>query len=59
MRSCTACGDQIADRYLLEVGGCSWHGSCLRCCICLSPLDRQQSCFLREKQVYCKTDYTK
>ncbi|XP_070507416.1 LIM/homeobox protein Awh-like [Chironomus tepperi] len=59
MRSCTACGESIADRYFLEVGGCSWHGSCLRCCICLSPLDRQQSCFFRERQVYCKTDYTK
>ncbi|CRK96441.1 CLUMA_CG009857, isoform A, partial [Clunio marinus] len=28
LRSCTACGDPIADRYLLEVGGCTWHGSC-------------------------------
>ncbi|KAG5676798.1 hypothetical protein PVAND_006606 [Polypedilum vanderplanki] len=59
LRSCTACGEPIADRYLLEVGGCTWHGSCLRCCICLSPLDRQPSCFLRERQVYCKADYAK
>ncbi|KAG5676797.1 hypothetical protein PVAND_006605 [Polypedilum vanderplanki] len=59
LRSCTACGEPIADRYLLEVGGCTWHGSCLRCCICLSPLDHQPSCFLREGQVYCKTDYAK
>lgn len=56
---CAACGEPISDRYLLEVGGCTWHGSCLRCCICLSPLDRQPSCFLRERQVYCKTDYAK
>lgn len=59
LRSCTACGDPIADRYLLEVGGCTWHGSCLRCCVCHSPLDRQPSCFLRERQVYCKADYAK
>ncbi|XP_055324176.1 LIM/homeobox protein Awh-like [Sitodiplosis mosellana] len=56
---CAACGEPISDRYLLEVGGCTWHGSCLRCCICLSPLDRQPSCFLRERQIYCKTDYAK
>ncbi|XP_037908582.1 LIM/homeobox protein Awh isoform X4 [Hermetia illucens] len=59
LRSCAACGEPISDRYFLEVGGCSWHGSCLRCCVCLSPLDRQQSCFLRERQVYCKADYAK
>ncbi|GAB0094618.1 Awh [Sergentomyia squamirostris] len=59
LRSCAACGEPISDRYLLEVGGCTWHGSCLRCCVCLSPLDRQPSCFLRERQVYCKADYTK
>ncbi|XP_055915393.1 LIM/homeobox protein Awh isoform X2 [Eupeodes corollae] len=59
LRSCAACGEPISDRYFLEVGGCSWHGSCLRCCVCLSPLDRQQSCFIRERQVYCKTDYGK
>uniref|UniRef100_A0A1B0GH11 LIM zinc-binding domain-containing protein n=2 Tax=Lutzomyia longipalpis TaxID=7200 RepID=A0A1B0GH11_LUTLO len=58
LRSCAACGEPISDRYLLEVGGCTWHGSCLRCCVCLSPLDRQPSCFLRERQVYCKADYT-
>lgn len=59
LRSCAACGEPISDRYLLEVGGCTWHGSCLRCCVCLSPLERQTSCFLRERQVYCKTDYAK
>lgn len=59
LRACTSCGEAISDRYFMEVGGCSWHGSCLRCCVCLSPLDRQPSCFLRERQVYCKADYTK
>uniref|UniRef100_T1GVQ3 LIM zinc-binding domain-containing protein n=1 Tax=Megaselia scalaris TaxID=36166 RepID=T1GVQ3_MEGSC len=57
LRSCAACGKPISDRYFLEVGGCSWHGSCLTCCVCLSPLDREQSCFIRERQVYCKNDY--
>ncbi|XP_063697930.1 LIM/homeobox protein Awh [Culicoides brevitarsis] len=59
LRTCQACGEPISDRYLLEVGGCTWHSSCLRCCVCLTPLDRQPSCFLRERQVYCKADYAK
>ncbi|XP_026475654.1 LIM/homeobox protein Awh [Ctenocephalides felis] len=58
-RCCAACGEPISDRFLLEVGGGAWHGSCLRCCVCRSQLDRQPSCFLRERQVYCKADYTK
>ncbi|XP_040153902.1 LIM/homeobox protein Awh-like [Anopheles arabiensis] len=59
LRSCTACGEPISDQFLLDVGGCSWHSACLRCCICHTPLDHQPSCFLRERQIYCKTDYTK
>lgn len=58
-RYCTACGDAIADRYVLEVGGCTWHASCLRCCVCLTPLDSQPSCYLRDRQIYCRADYTK
>uniref|UniRef100_A0A182JVH2 Peptidase S1 domain-containing protein n=1 Tax=Anopheles christyi TaxID=43041 RepID=A0A182JVH2_9DIPT len=59
LRSCTACGEPISDQFLLDVGGCSWHSACLRCCICHTPLDHQPSCFIRERQIYCKTDYTK
>lgn len=59
LQTCTSCGEPISDRYFLEVGGCSWHGSCLCCCVCLSPLDRLPSCYLRERQVYCKADYVK
>uniref|UniRef100_A0A182QTN5 Arrowhead n=1 Tax=Anopheles farauti TaxID=69004 RepID=A0A182QTN5_9DIPT len=58
LRSCTACGEPISDKFLLDVGGCSWHSACLRCCICHTPLDHQPSCFLRERQIYCKTDYS-
>ncbi|XP_038120156.1 LIM/homeobox protein Awh [Culex quinquefasciatus] len=57
LRSCTACGEPISDQYLLDVGGCSWHSACLRCCICHTPLDQQPSCFLRDRQIYCKADY--
>ncbi|XP_055606911.1 LIM/homeobox protein Awh-like isoform X2 [Uranotaenia lowii] len=57
LRSCTACGEPISDQFLLDVGGCSWHSACLRCCICHTLLDQQPSCFLKDRQVYCKGDY--
>ncbi|KAF9807620.1 hypothetical protein SFRURICE_008833 [Spodoptera frugiperda] len=56
-RTCCACGEPIADRFLLEVGGGAWHTGCLRCCVCAVQLDRHPSCFLRDRQVYCKQDY--
>ncbi|XP_061707762.1 LIM/homeobox protein Awh [Cydia pomonella] len=58
-RTCCACGEPIADRFLLEVGGGAWHTACLRCCVCAVQLDRHPSCFLRDRQVYCKQDYAK
>lgn len=58
-KCCKACDNVIADRYLLEVAGHSWHDSCLRCCVCLSVLDEQKTCFIRDKQIYCRQDYMK
>ncbi|KAK3864877.1 hypothetical protein Pcinc_029462 [Petrolisthes cinctipes] len=55
---CQGCRDVIADRFLLRVNSRSWHQTCLRCCVCQLALDRQPSCFIREHNVYCKTDYT-
>uniref|UniRef100_T1IJP6 Arrowhead n=1 Tax=Strigamia maritima TaxID=126957 RepID=T1IJP6_STRMM len=54
---CSACGNLITDRYLLKVSGRSWHARCLRCTVCQSALDRQPSCFIKEDNIYCKTDY--
>ncbi|XP_064096446.1 LIM/homeobox protein Awh-like [Macrobrachium nipponense] len=56
---CQGCHDVIADRFLLRVNSRSWHQTCLRCCVCQLALDRQPSCFIREHNVYCKTDYTR
>uniref|UniRef100_A0A6P7FNL6 LIM/homeobox protein Awh isoform X1 n=1 Tax=Diabrotica virgifera virgifera TaxID=50390 RepID=A0A6P7FNL6_DIAVI len=58
-RICSACGEPISDKFLLEVSGRSWHARCLRCSICQLQLDRQPSCFIRDRAVYCKTDYAK
>ncbi|XP_063585098.1 LIM/homeobox protein Awh-like [Penaeus indicus] len=56
---CQGCHDVIADRFLLRVNSRSWHQTCLRCCVCQLALDRQPSCFIREHNVYCKSDYTR
>ena len=56
---CQGCRDVIADRFLLRVNSRSWHQTCLRCCVCQLALDRQPSCFIREHNVYCKSDYTR
>ncbi|XP_031348407.1 LIM/homeobox protein Awh [Photinus pyralis] len=58
-RLCAACGEPIGDKFLLEVSGRSWHTRCLRCCVCQLQLDRQPSCFIRDRAVYCKADYAK
>uniref|UniRef100_A0A182Q807 Arrowhead n=1 Tax=Anopheles farauti TaxID=69004 RepID=A0A182Q807_9DIPT len=58
-KTCGACTEQITDRYIFEVNGSVWHGSCLRCTVCYCPLERQSSCYLRDGDVYCKSDYIK
>ncbi|XP_052860049.1 LIM/homeobox protein Awh-like [Anopheles cruzii] len=59
LRICTACGEPIADKYLFDIDGSAWHGSCLRCSVCLTLLERQPSCYFRDRHVYCRTDYAK
>ncbi|KAM7305658.1 LIM/homeobox protein Awh [Ixodes scapularis] len=57
--ACSACGELIADRFLLKVSDTSWHARCLRCCVCQTPLDHQPSCFVRHGSVYCRPDYVR
>nr|CAD7397258.1 unnamed protein product [Timema cristinae] len=56
-RCCQGCGENILDKFLLLVNDRSWHGDCLRCCICRTSLDEQTSCFIRDNRIYCKGDY--
>uniref|UniRef100_A0A182JUB7 Arrowhead n=1 Tax=Anopheles christyi TaxID=43041 RepID=A0A182JUB7_9DIPT len=58
-KTCGSCTEPITDRYIFEVNGSAWHGSCLRCTVCFCPLDRQVSCYLRDGDMYCKSDYIK
>nr|XP_040241070.2 LIM/homeobox protein Awh [Anopheles coluzzii] len=58
-KTCGSCAEPITDRYIFEVNGSAWHGSCLRCTVCFCPLERQVSCYLRDGDMYCKSDYIK
>nr|CAD7256544.1 unnamed protein product [Timema shepardi] len=58
-RCCQGCGENILDKFLLLVNDRSWHGDCLRCCICRTSLDDQTSCFIRDNRIYCKGDYVR
>ncbi|KAK6195461.1 hypothetical protein SNE40_000889 [Patella caerulea] len=54
---CTGCQMPIEDRFLLKVMENSWHETCLQCALCQMPLSG--SCFVRDRKLYCKTDYEK
>ncbi|XP_059200604.1 LIM/homeobox protein Lhx8-like [Centropristis striata] len=54
---CSSCGLEILDRYLLKVNNLCWHVRCLSCSVCNTSLGRHVSCFIKDKQVFCKLDY--
>ncbi|XP_029003321.1 LIM homeobox transcription factor 1-alpha [Betta splendens] len=52
---CAGCHRLIRDRFLLRVTGGLWHEECVRCAACGDAL--RNSCFLRDRKLYCKRDY--
>ncbi|XP_056149853.1 LIM/homeobox protein Lhx8-like, partial [Lampris incognitus] len=54
---CANCGLEIVDRYLLKVNNLCWHVRCLSCNACQASLGRHVSCYIKDKQVFCKLDY--
>uniref|UniRef100_A0A3Q4G3M5 LIM zinc-binding domain-containing protein n=1 Tax=Neolamprologus brichardi TaxID=32507 RepID=A0A3Q4G3M5_NEOBR len=52
---CAGCHRMIRDRFLLRVTDGLWHEDCVRCAACGDALTN--SCFLRDRKLYCKRDY--
>ncbi|GAU98264.1 hypothetical protein RvY_09435 [Ramazzottius varieornatus] len=55
---CAGCGFTIVDRYMLQVDGKYYHSNCLQCSTCQKSLELDQSCFVKNGELYCKQDYT-
>ncbi|KAL9916711.1 protein apterous isoform X1 [Glossina fuscipes] len=54
---CAGCGRLIQDRFYLSAVDKRWHVNCLQCYACRQPLDRESSCYSRDGNIYCKSDY--
>ncbi|XP_041095617.1 LIM/homeobox protein Lhx6 [Polyodon spathula] len=54
---CASCGLEIVDRYLLKVNNLIWHVRCLECSICRTSLRQHSSCYIKNKEIFCKMDY--
>lgn len=57
MVECAGCGTSINDRYYMSADDRHWHGSCLKCSHCKTDLQEETSCFQRDGQIFCKSDY--
>ncbi|XP_028318531.1 LIM/homeobox protein Lhx6 isoform X2 [Gouania willdenowi] len=54
---CASCGLEILDRYLLKVNNLIWHVRCLECSVCRTSLRQHNSCYVKNKEIFCKMDY--
>ncbi|KAL7984987.1 hypothetical protein Chor_003557, partial [Crotalus horridus] len=54
---CNSCGLEIVDKYLLKVNDKCWHVRCLSCSVCRTSLGRHTSCYIKDKDIFCKLDY--
>lgn len=55
--TCSKCHINIDDKYVFNISNTYWHEECLLCSQCGIFLN--QSCFLRNGQLFCKEDYFK
>ncbi|NXJ50026.1 LHX8 protein, partial [Spizaetus tyrannus] len=54
-------GSTNAEGYLsfvfLQVNDLCWHVRCLSCSVCRTSLGRHTSCYIKDKDIFCKLDY--
>ncbi|ELU00130.1 hypothetical protein CAPTEDRAFT_97456 [Capitella teleta] len=55
--TCIGCGSEISDRFFMTVLDQAWHTHCVQCADCGEKLI--DSCYTREKKLYCKSDFFK
>ncbi|KAH3796796.1 LIM/homeobox protein Awh-like [Dreissena polymorpha] len=55
--TCQGCRREIHERWMLHLGDCQYHVTCLRCLTCQRTLETQSSCFFRDGMVFCKYHY--
>uniref|UniRef100_A0A1B0EVH2 Uncharacterized protein n=1 Tax=Phlebotomus papatasi TaxID=29031 RepID=A0A1B0EVH2_PHLPP len=48
---------RFQDRFYLSAVEKRWHAGCLQCCMCRQLLEGETSCYSRDENIYCKTDY--
>ncbi|XP_052412937.1 LIM/homeobox protein Lhx6 [Carassius gibelio] len=54
---CARCAKEIVDREMLKVNGLTWHLRCFQCSVCAVSLSQHTSCFIRNTEIFCRTDY--
>lgn len=42
---------------LSQVNNLIWHVRCLECSVCRTSLRQQHSCYIKNKEIFCKMDY--
>lgn len=42
---------------LPQVNNLIWHVRCLECSVCRTSLRQQHSCYIKNKEIFCKMDY--
>ncbi len=41
------------------MNGLTWHLTCFQCSVCAASLSQHNSCFVRNNEIFCKTDYNR
>jgi LIM homeobox transcription factor 1 len=54
---CASCHQAIDDKFIYTLMDTYWHERCLQCSECGTLL--KETCFYKNKQLYCKSDYFK